>query len=91
MSTPWILAYDISRDRARDRVAARLLAHGVRVQRSVYEVVVPDIAPLMAELTSLVRVDRDVVQAFRQCRTCASQRATIGPCGPTMQQRWWVA
>jgi CRISPR-associated protein Cas2 len=91
MSLGWIVAYDVSRDRDRERVATRLLTRGVRLQRSVYEVTASDARPLLAELAGLVRVEHDVIQAFRQCGACAGALVSVGPCGPTMRQRWWVA
>ncbi len=36
----WVLVYDIADDRLRQRVAKRVLRDGVRVQESVFEVVV---------------------------------------------------
>lgn len=38
----WLLCYDITDDRRRDRVASWLLRFGERVQKSVFEITVKD-------------------------------------------------
>ena len=91
MKPGWIIAYDISRDRDRAKVAAHLLAHGVRLQRSVFEVAAPDARAMLDDLTGLIRPDLDVIQAFRQCESCASAHAGVGQTAPTLRTAWWIA
>ena len=91
MSSRWIVAYDVSRDRDRTRTAARLLGQGVRLQRSVFEVLVDDPTSLLDELAGLIRPDLDVVQAFRQCETCGAQQLGAGQVSASMREHWWLA
>ena len=91
MKPGWIVAYDISRDRDRARVAARLLGQGVRLQRSVFEVAAPAAEVLLNDLTELIRPDLDVIQAFRQCESCASAQVGVGQTSPTLRTAWWIA
>ena len=87
----WIVAYDISGNLDRERVAARLLSVGVRIQRSVYQVDVDDVDGLLADLSAMIDLDQDVLQAFRQCRPCGQAAVAEGQTGPSMQRHWWVA
>lgn len=72
MALTVVIAYDISEDRRRSRVAATLQAYGDRVQRSVF------VATLEAETLREVRDrvdgiidhDTDSVYVFRQCAAC---------------------
>lgn len=91
MKGTWIVAYDISRDRDREQAAARLLAQGVRLQRSVFQVVTSDAPSLLEELSDLIDVDNDVVQAFRQCESCAGEELAHGQRVAGMRTAWWVA
>lgn len=91
MSTNWIVAYDISRDRDRERVAATLLGSGVRLQRSVFEVSTDDAQQLLEDCSKLIRVEIDVIQAFRQCQACADLLIGVGQTSPSMREAWWVA
>ena len=87
----WIVAYDISGNLDRERVAARLLSVGVRLQRSVYQVEVDDVGGLLADLSAMIDLGQDVIQAFRQCRSCEPAAVAEGQTGPSMRQHWWVA
>jgi CRISPR-associated endonuclease Cas2 len=87
----YIVAYDISDDLDRERVAARLLSHGVRLQRSVFEIDTSDIDALLDELGLFIDLNRDVVQAFRQCQPCLKLTRGLGQTGATLRRRWWVA
>jgi CRISPR-associated endonuclease Cas2 len=87
----YIVAYDISEDLNRERVAARLLSRGVRLQRSVFEIDTDDVEVLLDELGALIDLNRDVVQAFRQCHPCLKQTRGLGQTGATLRRRWWVA
>jgi CRISPR-associated protein Cas2 len=67
-----VVAYDISEDRRRSRVAAVLQAYGDRVQRSVF------VATLNAErlqevrerVSEIIDATTDSVYVFRQCAAC---------------------
>lgn len=87
----WIIAYDVTRDLDRERVAARLSQHGLRLQQSVFQVEHDDAEALVGGLAGLIDLDRDTVQAFRQCEACEQRQHGIGQTGPSLRERWWVA
>lgn len=39
MKRAWVIAYDITKDRRRTRIAKRLETHGIRLQKSVFLVI----------------------------------------------------
>jgi CRISPR-associated endonuclease Cas2 len=87
----WMVAYDVSGNVPRERVAARLLTGGLRLQRSVFQVETSDPERLLDEVSSHLDLDRDVIQLFRQCRKCEQNVLSAGQYGPALQERWWVA
>jgi CRISPR-associated endonuclease Cas2 len=91
MSMRWVVAYDVSGNLPRERVAARLLRDGLRLQRSVFQVqsVQPEV--LIDEISAHMDLNLDVVQMFRQCRACEGASLGLGQFGPSLQERWWVA
>jgi CRISPR-associated endonuclease Cas2 len=91
MSMRWVAAYDVSRDLDRQRVAATLLASGVRLQRSVFEVATAEPTQLLAAVEGHLNLDRDVFQLFRQCRSCSGESHAVGQTGPRLRERFWIA
>ena len=87
----WVVAYDVSGNLARERVASRLLRDGLRLQRSVFEVqtVIPE--TVIKDVAEHMDLNNDVVQFFRQCRACEDAGLGLGQFGPTLQERWWIA
>lgn len=87
----WVVAYDVSGNLPRERVASRLLRDGLRLQRSVFQVqtVAPQV--LIEDVAKHMDLNNDVVQLFRQCRACEEASLGLGQFGPTLQQRWWIA
>lgn len=76
------ICYDIPDDRRRARVAAILLDHGFRVQRSVFEADIPDATfeRLMGRLMRVANLEEDSVRAYRLCEGCRSKiRVLSGP------------
>lgn len=87
----WVVAYDVGGNLPRERVAARLLRDGLRLQRSVFQVQSLRPQALIEELGGHLDLNLDVVQMFRQCRACEDASIGIGQFGPSLQERWWVA
>ncbi len=79
----YVVSYDISDDRRRDRVANALLDFGVRVQFSVFECHLerPELTDLQARLQRLLKDDDDRVRYYRICADCEKQVVTSGPDG----------
>lgn len=76
----YVVAYDISDDADRDRVAQVLSGYGHRVQYSVFELdidaktlvdVVSDLEPYVAGVVDSVRI-------YRRCAACATSSHVLG-------------
>ena len=77
----WVISYDISDDRLRERVADRLGTFGWRVQESVFECTfdseaLPDVtAALQRELGEATDAE---IRIYRICRECLAVAVGIG-------------
>ena len=88
-----IVAYDIAEDDARARVAALLSAHGIRVQRSVFdcELEPADLATLIDRVEQLIDVEHDAFDVFGSCAGCEERRWHLGQSrAGVMGAFWWV-
>jgi CRISPR-associated protein Cas2 len=87
-----VIAYDISQDRRRARVAATLQHWGDRVQRSVF-VCSLDHAQL-TEVTERIRqiidVDTDSIYGFRQCAGCWQNVIVVGQASVEDEPCYWA-
>ena len=72
MALTHVIAYDISDDRRRARVAAVLQAYGDRIQRSVFVATVEDdtLREARDRISQIINPDTDSVYVFRQCAAC---------------------
>jgi CRISPR-associated protein Cas2 len=75
-----IVAYDISDDAVRSRVAYRLLMVGYRIQRSVFEIDGPasDLQAALAAIAALIDEETDSVHVLRICESCGRERVAFG-------------
>lgn len=87
-----IVAYDISEDRRRARVAATLQQCGDRVQRSVFICTLDPIqlTDLLARVEIMVDPDTDSVYAFRQCATCWDTVGVVGQATVDDESFYWA-
>lgn len=87
-----VVAYDISHDRARARVAAVLSMWGDRLQRSVFACTLDgdELTALIDRLRTLVDPGKDVIQVFRQCATCDDARTDIGQAHLPSDDPYWI-
>ena len=69
----YVVCYDVSEDRKRDRIAQILLGYGQRVQHSVFEIALRSPSQL-AELCEQLRVLTDEQTKIRLYRLCAHCR-----------------
>ena len=75
----YVLAYDVSEDRNRQKIADLLLDHGDRVQKSVFEA---DLS--LKELKEIVRKAEkylqgdDSLRIYALCETCRGRSVTRG-------------
>jgi CRISPR-associated protein Cas2 len=76
----YVIAYDISDDRRRARVAKRLEAVADRVQGSVFETDLNDkaLTRLLEQLAKAIDAETDGVRVYRLCGDCASVVKIIG-------------
>jgi CRISPR-associated protein Cas2 len=72
MALTHVIAYDISEDRRRARVAAVLQAYGDRVQRSVFVCTVEEdlLREIRGRVGEIINPETDSVYVFQQCAAC---------------------
>ena len=80
----WVVAYDISDDARRTRVAKHLEGFGERVQLSVFECRLDDteLEQLRAHVQAVTDRREDRVRWYPMCRTCKTGVTWHGPGGP---------
>lgn len=76
----WLIAYDVSDDRRRTRVARVLEAHGERLQKSVFEARLNrrEVRGVVEALEPLVNRHEDRVDFIPICRTDEGGRRSLG-------------
>ena len=87
-----VLAYDVSQNRRRARLAALLSQWGDRVQRSVFECTTgPDeFEELVERAVYLIDTGTDAINVYRQCAQCMSGRLVIGQAVEYHETPYWV-
>ncbi|MBK6744812.1 MAG: CRISPR-associated endonuclease Cas2 [Hydrogenophilales bacterium] len=72
MSRVWVVCYDIADNRRRGLVADLLEGHGVRVQESVFEIILDmrGLARLRDELRALCDWSEDSLRYYPLCQHC---------------------
>jgi CRISPR-associated protein Cas2 len=68
----YVIAYDISDDHRRARVAAILQSYGDRIQRSVFLATIDSglLADARQRIDQIINPETDSVYVFRQCAAC---------------------
>ena len=76
----YVIAYDVSDDRRRARLAKRLESVADRVQGSVFEADLNDkaLARLQEQVAKLIDAEADGVRFYRLCGDCAGEVKIIG-------------
>ncbi|MDZ7816529.1 MAG: CRISPR-associated endonuclease Cas2 [Planctomycetota bacterium] len=90
MISNWIVAYDISEDRVRNRTSKVLEGFGVRVQASVFEVVLTrekELDELQRLLRQLELQDGDSIRMYPLCAACTEG---VKELGRTDNRAFWV-
>ncbi|ACV77648.1 CRISPR-associated endonuclease Cas2 [Nakamurella multipartita] len=92
MALTVIVAYDISEDNRRARLAAVLQAYGDRIQKSVFVLSAdqPLIDDLHRRARDIIDLDRDSVYFFRQCAPCWESVGVVGQATVAEPQRYWA-
>jgi CRISPR-associated protein Cas2 len=75
-----IIAYDITEDKKRDKVAKLLELYGTRRNKSVFECMVSEaqLKKIRAELPQLIDSATDTVLIYRICMDCYVKSETLG-------------
>jgi CRISPR-associated protein Cas2 len=81
-----LLAYDISNQKRRRKVAALVEDYGTRVQRSVFECVLDEkaLVELVGKMKPLLKRREDKVQIYRLCQGCRMRISICGRGEPTI-------
>ena len=67
-------------------------ANGIRVQKSVFDCMVPttELELLVASLKRQMDADRDTLHVFPQCQACHDRRVEWGQVNSTMSDLFWI-
>jgi len=75
-----VVAYDISDDKRRQKIAKVLEQHGIRCNESVFECLLTEsrINALKQKLNRLVDLQEDSLLIYFLCKPCVLKRETLG-------------
>lgn len=92
MALTHIIAYDISDDHRRARVAAILQAYGDRIQRSVFLTTVDTglLTETRERISQIINSDTDSVYVFRQCADCWDALGIHGQATAAEKPLYWA-
>jgi len=87
-----VIAYDITDDRRRARVACILLDYGERVQYSVFEadLTAKELDELLEKLRQVLDSQRDCLNTYRVCGACLPECRTVGPARVGLNVERWI-
>lgn len=76
----YIVCYDISDDKRRDKIATLLLDYGVRVQFSIFEVVAGKTLfdSLIRKINAAIDPEKDKILAYALCAACDRKTLRMG-------------
>lgn len=91
MRSCYLVLYDIADSRRSARVASLLLNHGVRIQRSVFEIRLErgKLPELQKRLTALINRQEDGIKIFPVCQKCRVKADGSGNNGHLQNERQW--
>lgn len=92
MALTHVIAYDISDDGRRARVAAVLQAYGERVQRSVFVATIEEdmLQEARGRISQIINPDTDSVYIFRQCAACWEAVGIYGQATVSRDVLYWA-
>lgn len=81
----YLICYDITEDRRRDRCARTLLDYGKRVQKSVFECHLDQklLLKMRGEIWKLINPQQDSVRLYSLCKRCQEGVDLVGLGPPT--------
>jgi CRISPR-associated protein Cas2 len=76
----YVVAYDVTDDRRRAKIARYLEAMGERVQGSVFEayLTAAELEKLLRKLTKVMNEEEDSVRVYILCGACREKVRTVG-------------
>lgn len=88
----YIVCYDISDDRRRQRLVDVMLDYGSRVEESVFECALeaPLAAGMMDRIRKVVDTEADKVLVYGLCENCAQKALVIGPVERPQQAEFYI-
>jgi CRISPR-associated protein Cas2 len=87
----YVIAYDVQSDRSRGRMATLLLAHGERVQQSLYECeLLPFQREMLEHKLAQQLQDEDHLRIYTLCKQCLTQVKTYGNRPLAQLPRLWL-
>ncbi len=92
MALSIVLAYDISSNNSRAKVAAMISVWGDRIQRSVYQCMLDEKAldELLARIDQVVDHNSDAVHVFVQCSDCTGLARVVGQASIPSPDPYWI-
>jgi len=92
MALTVLVAYDISEDAARSRVAAYLQQWGDRIQRSVFVCAIApeDLDEVNQRLATMIDPDTDAIHLLPACATCWSRLVVHGQAERHPDAPYWA-
>ena len=92
MALTHVVAYDISDDHRRARVAAVLQAYGDRIQRSVFVATIDteQLNEARERISQIVNPETDSVYVFRQCGACWEAVGVHGQATVAGEALYWA-
>ena len=90
--TLWVVAYDISDDGRRLKLARLLGSYGDRIQRSVFLIRLSTRQQTeMAErVRTTIAATTDLVHMFRFCNPCQADSIFLGQSPRPVRDLWWI-
>lgn len=88
-----LIAYDITDNTRRSRIAARLQSVGDRIQRSVFVTTMTSerLDDLVKECSALMNVDEDSIFVVRQCSACWNGLIQLGQASAPTDEPYWIS
>jgi CRISPR-associated protein Cas2 len=88
----YVVCYDVSDDKARDRLSTALLDFGTRIQESVFECPLEagEGERMMERVSRIGTEETDKVRIYSLCRRCLGATRIYGPGAVTQDPEYFV-
>ena len=88
----YVVSYDITNDRLRNKVSKALAALGMRVQKSVFELDLPpeQIAQVISTVSTLIE-PTDSLRCYRMCERCLADSLLFDQTPLSLDRDYYLA